>query len=178
MGRPPPANDDYGPPPDDEAMPPEYGCRLLRPPHRRRPSHFGKEDYLLACLLHDPDLVIALSARRSSAADPLACRIGNTWRIKRSSGRQSHIAGDDWDVEVSRGADELLDGRLGMLLADVHTAAYFYAGIPERVAQGIVADAPDQIQSDITRIKYLIDDAQRGDMEARRFMPPTTGTCA
>ncbi len=142
------------------------GCRLLRPSaHRRRPSQLRQEDYLLACLLHDPDLVIALSAEAVKCNVMRLCRIGNTWRIKRSfRALKRYIAGDaDWDVgRRFKRADELLARAAGHVARRRgHTAAYFDGGVSARVAQGIVADAPGSEYNQILRIKYLIDDAQR-----------------
>ncbi len=174
----PPGNDDYGPPPDDEAMPPEYGmpsaAAFRTPPPAPRSS--GKEDYLLACLLHDPDLVIALSAEAVKCnVDPPAVQ---DWQHVENQeifrALKRYIAGDaDWDVEAfQEGLTSYLHGRLGMLLADAAILPHISTEeFPQELLKVLLRMRQDQIQSDITRIKYLIDDAQRGgDMEAvRRF---------
>jgi len=85
-----------------------------------------------------------------------------------------YIAGDaDWDVEAfQEGLTSYLHGRLGMLLADAAILPHISTEeFPQELLKVLLRMRQDQIQSDITRIKYLIDDAQRGgDMEAvRRF---------
>ncbi len=174
----PPAYDDYGPPPDDEAMPPEYGMpsaaafRTAQPVSRS----FGKEDYLLACMLNDPDLVIAVSTEAvQKNVDPPASQ---DWQHVENQeifrALKLYIAGDaDWDAEAfQEGLTSYLHGRLGMLLAQAALLPPTPTEeLPAELLKVLVRMRIDRIKSDNMQIRYLIDDAQRGgDLEAvRRF---------
>ncbi len=174
----PPLYDGYGPPPDDEPMPPEYGMAPAAAFRTAMParSSFGKEDYMLACLLHDPDLVIALAvaAERGNIEPPAVEDWQHVENQEIFRALKRYIAGDaQWDVEAfQEGLTNHLHGRLGMLLAEAALLPPTPTEeLPTELLKVLVRMRIDRIKSDNTQIRYLIDDAQRGDdLEAvRRF---------
>ena len=174
--------DDYGPPPVDDYLGPEYDMTPVDAPRGRlQPMQrsTSKEDYLLACLLHEPDLLIRVSAEAGQRAiDPLAVE---DWEHVENQeifrALMQYMAGDaEWDVELfQEGVASELHGRLAMLLAEAaHLPAVSIEELCSALQKVLVRMRMDRLQSEGTRIKYLIDEAQRsGDMEAVRGFDAT-----
>lgn len=179
---PPPVYDEYGPPMEDDYLAPQYDAAPIEAP--RKPSKPGnrgasKEDYLLACLLHEPDLLIQLSAEAEQRTiDPLSTE---DWEHVENQeifrALMQYMAGDaEWDVELfQEGLIGELHGRLGMLLAEAaHLPAMPVEELRTALLKVLVRMREDRLKSEGTHIKHLVDEAQRsGDMEAVRGFSAT-----
>ncbi len=168
---------EFGPPPEEEGMPLRGGRRPMRRPARvARPvqSSFGKEEYLLACLLHNPDLLVWLAAEADvrKVAPPATGDWQHVENQEIFRALRLYIAGDaHWDVELfQEGLTSHLHGRLeGLLAGAAMLPPSPIEDLRIEMLKVLVRMRMDRLKSDNTHIKFLIDDAQRsGDLEAVR----------
>jgi DNA primase len=148
------------------------------PVHANRP--LDQEEYLLAHLLHQPELIIWMTTRAQELvlAPPVAEDWQNVENREVYRALKLFLAGDaPWEPELfQESVPEPLHGRLARLIAQAYRLPeHDAAELRTDMLKVLVRMRIERLRSDNLGIKFAIDDAQRsGDTDAVRSFDATS----